>query len=273
LKESRADVPIARGVRVVDPKLDEQIVPRLHPGRGIKHRLPTCGECLGIDHTLPIRSHGCGRVRIVEPGLCAPTADRAIDHRGVARQVGLELAAPATGTRRRARLVRRVACYPDGYLLRRVHRTPSIRGRPRPSPVPSAPPRRRHRPAEKGPKKRRLLIALRNDDASGGPSGDGTWIAMGLESGAPHHGRQGVPSSSLPFLRTRASPERAWKSTKTQCGGCRAPSPPTNSTYTLISQKYGGRLVLQEDESGNRVGQWSCPACWAKKRDARKQER
>jgi hypothetical protein len=58
-----------------------------------------------------------------------------------------------------------------------------------------------------------------------------------------------------------------------RCGGCRAPSPPTNSNYTLISQKHGWRLVLKEDESGNRVGQWSCPACWTKKRDARKQVR
>lgn len=58
-----------------------------------------------------------------------------------------------------------------------------------------------------------------------------------------------------------------------RCGGCGAPAPPTDTNYTLISQKHGWRLVLQEDESGNRVGQWWCPACWAKKRDSRKQAR
>ncbi|HEY4011779.1 MAG TPA: hypothetical protein VGM06_00460 [Polyangiaceae bacterium] len=56
-----------------------------------------------------------------------------------------------------------------------------------------------------------------------------------------------------------------------QCDGCGAPSPPTDTNYTLISQKHGWRLVLQQDKSGQRVGKWWCPNCWAKEREQRKQ--
>jgi hypothetical protein len=42
------------------------------------------------------------------------------------------------------------------------------------------------------------------------------------------------------------------------------------TNYTLISQKHGWRLILEEAEPGQRISKWWCPSCWAEQRAARK---
>lgn len=46
------------------------------------------------------------------------------------------------------------------------------------------------------------------------------------------------------------------------CVGCGQLSPPTTTSYTLISARYGWRLTLSKDEQGQRVPEWRCPTCW-----------
>lgn len=48
------------------------------------------------------------------------------------------------------------------------------------------------------------------------------------------------------------------------CVGCGISSPHTDTGYTLISSTYGWRLYKRLDESGRRVLEWRCPACWEK---------
>jgi len=44
----------------------------------------------------------------------------------------------------------------------------------------------------------------------------------------------------------------------TDCGGV---SPETETPYTLISSRYGWR-VLFITQDGQRIPQWRCPDCW-----------
>jgi hypothetical protein len=52
-----------------------------------------------------------------------------------------------------------------------------------------------------------------------------------------------------------------------ECTDCGALSPPTETNYTLISQRHGWRLVFCADASGRRTAEWRCPKCWARRRD------
>jgi hypothetical protein len=46
------------------------------------------------------------------------------------------------------------------------------------------------------------------------------------------------------------------------CADCGAPSPPTESTYALITSAHGWRLTRALDSHGRRVMEWRCRACW-----------
>jgi hypothetical protein len=51
-------------------------------------------------------------------------------------------------------------------------------------------------------------------------------------------------------------------STDKVCVECRAIAPATDSAYTLISQRFGWRLVYALDAQGKRVPQWRCDKCF-----------
>ena len=50
------------------------------------------------------------------------------------------------------------------------------------------------------------------------------------------------------------------------CVDCSEQSPQTETSYTLISSRYGWRLSLQAGPDGQRVAIWRCPACWQEHR-------
>jgi len=54
------------------------------------------------------------------------------------------------------------------------------------------------------------------------------------------------------------------------CVDCNEQSPQTETSYTLISSRYGWRLSLEEGPSGERVAIWRCPSCWTRHRSRTK---
>jgi hypothetical protein len=51
----------------------------------------------------------------------------------------------------------------------------------------------------------------------------------------------------------------------TCCGcGIKPPRSPTNEeeTSTLLSTRFGWRVVRHSDENGDTEVEWRCPACW-----------
>jgi hypothetical protein len=56
--------------------------------------------------------------------------------------------------------------------------------------------------------------------------------------------------------------------TRKQCADCKAWSPPSDANSTMVSVKHGWRLAPWRDENGRNIGQWRCPACWKKFREA-----
>ena len=55
------------------------------------------------------------------------------------------------------------------------------------------------------------------------------------------------------------------------CVDCQATSPSTDTNYTLISARYGWRLVVSSPDSatGQRKAEWRCPKCWENHKRAR----
>lgn len=51
------------------------------------------------------------------------------------------------------------------------------------------------------------------------------------------------------------------------CVDCNTLSPPTDSDYTLISQRHGWRLTRSTDAEGKRSAEWRCPQCFVKIRE------
>jgi hypothetical protein len=49
---------------------------------------------------------------------------------------------------------------------------------------------------------------------------------------------------------------------KEKCHDCGIDSPATNTEYTLISSRYGWRVVQARDAKGEIVMEWRCPTCW-----------
>jgi hypothetical protein len=50
-----------------------------------------------------------------------------------------------------------------------------------------------------------------------------------------------------------------------KCVDCAKIAPPTGTNYTLISSRFGWRLTRSELDSGRKVMEWRCPACYARR--------
>jgi hypothetical protein len=50
------------------------------------------------------------------------------------------------------------------------------------------------------------------------------------------------------------------------CIDCRTTLPAQEDDSTLVSVKYGWRLIRRQDSFGAMVSEWRCPACWARYR-------
>lgn len=46
------------------------------------------------------------------------------------------------------------------------------------------------------------------------------------------------------------------------CTDCGDLSPETQTPYTLISSRYGWRVIFDVDDEGQRIPKWRCPQCW-----------
>ena len=46
------------------------------------------------------------------------------------------------------------------------------------------------------------------------------------------------------------------------CVDCAIPSPPTSTSYTLISAAFGWRLTREVNADGVTTMGWRCPSCW-----------
>lgn len=47
------------------------------------------------------------------------------------------------------------------------------------------------------------------------------------------------------------------------CCGCGKVSPPTPTDYSLISPRYGWRLLRKKNPDESYLFEWYCPKCWA----------
>jgi hypothetical protein len=47
------------------------------------------------------------------------------------------------------------------------------------------------------------------------------------------------------------------------CDDCGKPSPPTATSYTLFSAKFGWRVVSERAPDGATIHHWRCAECWA----------
>ena len=54
---------------------------------------------------------------------------------------------------------------------------------------------------------------------------------------------------------------------KKACVDCGTVAPPTETNYTLISQRHGWRLTRTVDGKGRRAVEWRCPKCYARFRE------
>jgi Zn-finger protein len=52
-----------------------------------------------------------------------------------------------------------------------------------------------------------------------------------------------------------------------QCVDCLVFAPKTETSYTLISQQHGWRLLRTVDAAGRKVLEWRCPDCFAAHRE------
>jgi len=48
-----------------------------------------------------------------------------------------------------------------------------------------------------------------------------------------------------------------------ECVHCGKRAPPTDTNYTLISQRHGWRLVIEKLPDGRRDSVWHCAECWS----------
>jgi hypothetical protein len=74
---------------------------------------------------------------------------------------------------------------------------------------------------------------------------------------------------SIPRLPANDPEGESIDNERPRCRDCGAQSPPTETNYTLISQRHGWRLVFFADESGRRIAEWRCPKCWVRRRDSK----
>jgi hypothetical protein len=52
------------------------------------------------------------------------------------------------------------------------------------------------------------------------------------------------------------------------CTDCGATVPAGDDDSTLVSVKYGWRLIRRADEAGALVSEWRCPMCWSRYRES-----
>jgi hypothetical protein len=50
------------------------------------------------------------------------------------------------------------------------------------------------------------------------------------------------------------------------CTDCGTTLPAMDDDSTLVSVKYGWRLVRRADDAGVMVSEWRCPTCWGRYR-------
>jgi hypothetical protein len=80
--------------------------------------------------------------------------------------------------------------------------------------------------------------------------------------------RSAVESALLLWLKYGFSPEVAMTEAddelvdRQHCTDCGMVSPRTETNFTLISARYGWRLIRQLDAAGRQVLEWRCPRCW-----------
>jgi hypothetical protein len=72
-----------------------------------------------------------------------------------------------------------------------------------------------------------------------------------------------APEVSVYGRGTQPEPE---PSSGRRCHDCGIISPETETSYTLISSRYGWRLELISDLAGQKVSIWRCPDCWRNRR-------
>ena len=53
------------------------------------------------------------------------------------------------------------------------------------------------------------------------------------------------------------------------CVDCGKHAPPTDTNYTLISQRYGWRLLRERLANNDYRVEWRCPECWRAYKEAR----
>jgi hypothetical protein len=46
------------------------------------------------------------------------------------------------------------------------------------------------------------------------------------------------------------------------CIGCAKPLPESETSFSLISSKFGWRLTRRRDANGSMGSEWRCPDCW-----------
>jgi hypothetical protein len=71
------------------------------------------------------------------------------------------------------------------------------------------------------------------------------------------------PAHIVPMTETRAQPA---------CHGCGAIPPPSDEdseSSTLLSMRFGWRVVRRPDGLGGVTAEWRCPSCWHKYKESR----
>ena len=69
--------------------------------------------------------------------------------------------------------------------------------------------------------------------------------------------------ADTPSLRASA---RAAAGAAHVCTDCGDAVPAQDDDSTLVSVKYGWRLIRRADSSGTMVSEWRCPRCWTRYR-------
>ena len=78
--------------------------------------------------------------------------------------------------------------------------------------------------------------------------------------------RPTVDFSRVLLACSRTSGDRMTNSEKPQpraCHDCGANSPATDTSYTLISQRFGWRVTKETESDGTLIAIWRCPVCWS----------
>jgi hypothetical protein len=83
-----------------------------------------------------------------------------------------------------------------------------------------------------------------------------------VQLGSPRlRGRGDSPRCTSP---PACDPFRVQRELKPQiCADCGKAPPPTATSYTLFSAKFGWRVASERAQDGGMIFHWRCPECWA----------